>query len=263
MPDTSHEERWLRDSNKGVPDVTPRTEQEARVQLAACYRLSAHFGLDDIIFTHISGRVPGEPTHFLLNPFGLMFREVKASNLVKIDHNGQKVGHSDYEINVTGFVIHSAIHMARPEIDCVMHTHGTDGIAVSSQEEGLLPLNQTAMRFYNRVATHDYEGLALNLGERERLMKDLGKHHTMILRHHGILTCGRTIPEAFILALNFEKCAAVQIKAQNSKLPFKIPSHEVCELTANQLEGGSVPPGHREWPALLRMLDSIDPSYRD
>jgi len=203
MPDTSHEERWLRDTNKGVPDVTPRTEQEVRVQLAACYRLSAYFGLDDVIFTHISARIPGEPKHFLLNPFGPMFREVKASNLVKIDHDGRKVGHSDHEINVTGFVIHSAIHMARPEIDCVMHTHGSEGIAVSCQEEGLLPLNQTAMRFYNRVATHDYEGLALNLGERERLMKDLGKHHTMILKHHGILTCGRTVPEHFALALNF------------------------------------------------------------
>ncbi|PZW48399.1 ribulose-5-phosphate 4-epimerase/fuculose-1-phosphate aldolase [Humitalea rosea] len=252
----------VRDSIAGVTAHAPATEAEARLHLAAAYRLVALMGMDDLIFTHISARVPGEPEHFLLNPYGLGFDEITPASLVKIDHAGRKIGDSPYDANAAGFVIHSAIHMGRPEVDCVMHTHAPASVAIAARPEGLLPLSQFAMRFFNRVALHGYEGLALNLGERERMIADLGQHHTMLLRFHGVLTCGRTIPEAFILAHYFERAAAVQLAAMADGATLPLPPPEVCELTARQFEDQPAPQGEREWPALLRRLDRECPGWR-
>ena len=252
----------IRDSLAGTASQVASTEAEARLHLAAAYRLLALFGMDDLIFTHISARVPGEPHHFLINPFGLGFDEVTPASLVKIDHEGRKLEPNPYDANAAGFVIHSAIHMGRPEVDCVLHTHAPASTAIAARPEGLLPLSQFAMRFYNRVATHDYEGLALNLGERDRLVADLGQHHTLLLRYHGVLTCGRTIPEAFVLAYYFEQAAKVQLQAMADGRALPLPPPEVCETTARQFEDQPMAQGEREWAALLRKLDREAPGWR-
>lgn len=237
-------------------------ERQVRVDLAACYRLMARFGMDDLIFTHISARVPDAPHHFLINPFGLMFHEVRASSLVKVDHDGNLVEPSPWPVNRAGFVIHSAIHMARADVACVLHTHTRDGIAVSCTEGGLAPLNQFALQFYDRVGYHDYEGIALDLDERERLVTDLGGHRAMILRNHGLLTAGRSIHEAFAMMYYLEQACRVQVKVAAMGVPLKVPPPEVCERTARQFEGPDVSVGEKEWPALLRLLEAEDPSYR-
>ncbi|MEL6574804.1 MAG: class II aldolase/adducin family protein [Pseudomonadota bacterium] len=238
---------------------------QAKQDLAASYRLIAHFGLDDGIYTHISMRV-GED-RFLLNPFGLSFDEIRASNLVTIDHEGTIVD-DPYGggVNVAGFTIHSAVHMARHDVACVAHTHTVAGVAVSSQEDGLLPLNQWALEFYNRVAFHDYEGIALDLDERERLVADLGDKNTMILRNHGMLTCGVTVGKATKRMLNIERACRAQVSALAGGVQLRWPSHEVCERTAQQYEGAGASGGSEvdhQWLAYLRLLDRVAPDYKD
>ena len=186
-----------------------------RVDLAACYRLIAHYDMDDLFATHISARVPGPEEHFLLNPYGLLYTQITASNLVKVDLDGNIVGDTEYSINPAGFVIHSAVHAARPDAKCVLHTHTVAGMAVASLEEGLLPLTQKSMRFYNRIGYHDYEGVADDLDERTRLVASLGKHNALILRNHGLLTCGKTVAQAFLLMRNLEKSCKTQLAAMS------------------------------------------------
>jgi len=246
----------------------PTSEAELRIQLAACYRLVAHFGMDDLIYNHISARVPGPEHHFLINPYGLLFSEVTASCLLKIDLEGNKVEPSDYEVNRAGFIIHSAIHAGRPDALCVLHTHSDAGTAISALPNGLAPVSQFAMRYQGHTGFHDYEGVALEAGERERLVRDIGPHNTLVLRNHGVLTVGRTIPEAFILMYYFEKAARVQLLAQSGLAAGEkmvLPAPEVSELAARQfheMAGDILPPGTREWPAFLRLLDRTQPDYR-
>ena len=237
------------------------TEREARVRLAACYRLIAHFGMDDLIYTHISARVPESPGHFLINPYGMMFHEITASGLVKIDYDGNVVESTQNPVNYAGFVIHSAIHAARPDVNCVLHTHTRAGVAVSCLKEGLMSLNQFSAPYYNRVGYHDYEGVATNLDERQRLVRDLGDKRVLMLRNHGLLTAGRSVPEAFQLMYYLEQSCRVQMDLMASRGSINALSHEVSEYTARQCEGVTTH-GEREWPALLRVLDAKDPSYR-
>ncbi len=239
----------------------------ARRDLAAAYRLIAHFGLDDGIYTHISMRV-GHDT-FLLNSFGLSFDEVRASTLVTIDHEGEVIDDPlGNGVNKAGFTIHSAIHIARPDVACVAHTHTVAGVAVSTQERGLLPLNQWSLQFYNRYAFHDYEGIALDLDERERLVTDLGDNDAMILRNHGMLTCGRTVGSATKKMMNLERACQAQVAALAGGAALRWPSHEVCERTARQYEEGSARSESGEvtdfqWEAYLRLLDRIAPDFRN
>jgi ribulose-5-phosphate 4-epimerase/fuculose-1-phosphate aldolase len=237
------------------------TEREARVGLAACYRLIAHFGMDDLIYTHISARVPESPGHFLINPYGMMFHEITASSLVKIDYDGRVVEPTQNPVNYAGFVIHSAIHAARPDVNCVLHTHTRAGVAVSCLKEGLLSLNQFSAAYYDRVGYHDYEGIATNLDERQRLVRDLGDKRVLVLRNHGLLTAGRSVPEAFQLMYYLEQSCRVQMDLMASRGGINVLSHEVSEHTARQCESAGLH-GEREWPALLRLLDAKDPSYR-
>ena len=239
-------------------------EWETRIQLAACYRLVARYRMTDLIYTHISARLPDSPDQFLLNPYGLMFDEVTASNLVKIDLDGKVVEESGYGVNAAGFTIHSAIHAARHDVGCVLHTHTKAGMAVSCQKQGLLPLNQISLQFYNRLAYHDYEGIALDLDERPRLVASLGDKRSMILTNHGLLTAGRTIPEAFSLMFYLERACEIQIAALAGGSELVIPSPEVCEKTARQSElENDAPLGDQEWAAHIRALDREDASYRN
>ena len=230
-----------------------------RVDLAAAYRLVAHYGLEDSIFTHISSRAPVEEGEhaFLINPFGLRFDEVCASNLVTVDIDGRIVRDVyGAGINQAGFTIHSAIHAARRDVHCVLHTHTTAGVAVSSLEEGLLPLNQWSLQFHNRIAYHEYEGIALDLDERERLVADLGDRNVMILRNHGLLTCGRSVGEAFTLMHNLERSCRAQLAIMSSGGAVHRVGGQVAEKTARQYEGSDF--GDRakydpEWEAFKRL----------
>ena len=243
-------------------------EWAVRVDLAACYRLVAHFGWDDLILTHNSARVPGEPNHMLINPMGLMFNEVTASNILKVDFEGNLVAPSEYEPIYAGIEIHGAIYLGRADVDCVVHTHTEADIAVGVQEEGLLPLSQWSMRFHNRLGYHDYEGVSLDMDERERLQHSIGDHPVLVLRNHGLLVTGRNVAEAFSMTYHFERSAEAQLKAQaacaaGAKLVF--PPVETCEKQAAQFATmGNTPRlgGQREWPALLRLCDKLDPNFR-
>ena len=232
-----------------------------RLHLAAAYRLVAHFGLDDSIFTHISARAPKEEAEhgFLINPFGLRFDEVTASNLVTVDLDGNII-RDEYGagINAAGFTIHSAVHAARPEMSCVLHTHTVAGVAISSMKDGILPLNQWSLQFYNRVAFHDYEGIALDLAERERLVADLGDAKAMILRNHGLLTCGGTVGEAFALMYNLERTCKAQLALLSSGADLNRVSEDLAEFTAQQYESMTKDRGNPdrkdpEWEAYLRL----------
>ena len=236
-------------------------EAQARVDLAAAYRLAAHFHLDDIVYTHISLRIPG--THdFLLNPFGTMFGEITASMLIRIDAQGRVLGQQG-RVNEAGFVIHSALHTAREDANCVMHTHTQAGQAFSALACGLLPISQKSMIFYNRIAYHAYEGVAFNLEERARLVADLGHHKAMVLRNHGLLTCGRDAAEAFSLMYQLDLAARVQLDAMATHATLHAPPAEVCEHSANQLATYPLGPEVLEWPALLRLLDRSHAGWRD
>jgi len=249
-----------------IRDLVSPEEWEARVNLAACYRLVAHHGWTDLILTHISARVPGTKDHFLLNPFGLMFEEMTASSLVKLDTDGEIVMDTPYAINAAGFTIHSAVHEARHEVDCVIHTHTVSGMAVSAQKNGLLPVTQTALQFHNHLAYHDYEGIALDLGERERLVADLGTHNAMILRNHGLLTCGRSIPQAFTTMFYLEKACQAQLSAQAGGAlitpPKKVRDHTAAQFNDGETDENAGGDFHQlAWDALLRTLDRVNPGY--
>jgi ribulose-5-phosphate 4-epimerase/fuculose-1-phosphate aldolase len=249
-------------------DRTPQavrldTEWEVRVQLAACYRLIAHFGMDDTIFGHITARIPGAPDHFLINPYGLLFSEMTASALVAVDHAGQALESSAEPVNAAGFVIHSAIHVARPDVDCVLHTHTRAGVAISCLREGLLPINQFALEFAGRIACREYEGIALDLAERERLVRDLADRNVMILRNHGLITAADTVPGAFYLTYYLEQAARVQMDVMASGGTIVTPPPEVQVRTAQQYTSVRNPKltGMRSWPAMLRLLDRVNPGY--
>lgn len=241
-------------------------EWETRVELAACYRLLDHFGMTDLIYNHITARVPGAAHHYLINPYGLMYDEVRASNLIKIDLDGNILEETPYEINPAGFVIHSAVHGAREDVGCVIHTHSRAGTAISALKEGLIPVNQGGFQFHNRIAYHDYEGFALDEEERKRLVADLGAKRVMILRNHGLLTAGRSVAEAFRLIYYLEQACQLRLDALQTGREINLPPEQVREHTAQQWEGGAAGIGTttlREWPALLGMLDRRDPSYRE
>ena len=243
-------------------NVSPE-EWAAREDLAACYRLCVHFRMTDMIYNHISLRVPGSDSHFLINAFGLLYEEVSASNLIKVDFDGKPVDDGRLEANPAGFVIHAAIHQARHDVDCVFHTHTRAGVAVSAQREGLRIVSQHAMRFHGRVGYHDYEGIALDLDEQQRLVRDLGPHKVLILRNHGLLTAGATVREAFDEMYYLELACQIQIDAMSGGAALWQPSIEVCEHAATQFANSNDFLKNRDWTALRRMLDRKDPSYRD
>ena len=260
------EARKLEPVRRPLRERVSAEEWQVRVDLAACYRLVAHYGMTDMIYTHITARVPGPEHHFLINPYGLLFDEINASSLVKIDLDGKVVLQPDHDfpINHAGFVIHSAVHAARANAHCVIHTHTRAGMAVSAQKCGLLPLTQTAMRFYGELAYHDYEGPALDLGERERLVADLGAHRAMILRNHGLLACGPTVAEAFNTIYWLERACQAQVDALAGGLELSLPPAEVAAKTAHLYRPEVRRPwGCLEWPTMLRMLDRRDPTYRE
>ena len=251
---------------------TSEAEWRARVDLAACYRLVAHFGMSDLIYTHITLRVPGGKDHFLINPFGSLFDEVTASMLVKIDVDGnvvdQGAAHSlalRGKVNPAGFVVHSAIHMQATINHCVLHTHSRAGMAVAALKHGLLPLNQKGLEFYNRIGYHDYQGLAFDNAERAGLARDLGPHQALILRNHGLLTVGDDCASAFARMYSLELACRLQVDtlsmAAAAGQALVLPSAEVCEHAARQFENYPEPPRTREWPHLLRLLDRVNPGY--
>ena len=238
-------------------------EWQVRVDLAAAYRLIDHYGWTDLIFTHLSARVPGPEHHFLINPYGMMFDEVTASNLVKIDLDGNIVMHNGYDVNPAGFCIHSAIHMSSEDAQAVMHVHTDDGVAVAAMQDGLLPITQTAMVIHDEIAYHEYEGVALDLGERERLVKDIGDKKLMILRNHGTLAVGETVSACFLMLYNLERACSMQVRAMSSG-SFYQPSEKAIETSRKQgkmlMASGEL--DQLAWPALLRMLDRKDASFR-
>ena len=247
-----------------VKSQVSEAEWKLRVDLSACYRLVALYGWDDLIFTHISARLPGTDHHFLINPYGMTFDEVTASSLVKIDLEGRKLMDSPYEINPAGFTIHSAIHAAREDAQCVMHTHSLNGVAVSATKAGVLPVSQQSIFVLSSLAYHDYEGVALLEGEKPRLVRDLGDKNFFMLRNHGTLTVGPTIADAFLLMYIFESACTIQLRAQaasNELIPIDQKIVAGAQMAAKQVTRSAG--GALAWPALLRKLDRIDRSYRD
>ena len=247
-------------------------EWRLRQELAACYRLLAHFRLTDLIYTHCTVRVPGPEHRYLINPYGLMWEEITASNLVLLDHDGTPVGSRKPYINLAGFVIHGAIHNSRADAQCIVHTHTRAGCAVAAQRDGLLGLNQIALEFYGRVAYHAYEGISYDLDEQQRLVRDLADHPVMIMRNHGLVTVGRTVAQAFLRMYYLEKACEIQMAAQSTGQPLIVPSDEICRRAERQFNAPALTDSahlvadpnelNLAWEALLRMLDRIDPSYR-
>jgi ribulose-5-phosphate 4-epimerase/fuculose-1-phosphate aldolase len=260
-------------------------EWATRVDLAACYRLLAVFGMTDLIYNHVSARIPGSGEQYLINPYGMLYEEITASSLVKIDVQGNTLLQPDhgYSVNVAGFYLHAPIHLARPDVQCIVHTHTRAGTAVSTLSEGLLPLSQTAMRFHGRVAYHDFEGPAINGAECGRVVDDLGKHDILILRNHGLLACGASIAQAFNAMYWLESACRIQVDIlgcnraihhpENSAIANTVSCFSGEEITlANEAQTNPVlnaaarSPhggyGSLEWPALLRKLDRLDPSYK-
>ena len=231
-------------------------EWQARVDLAACYRLVDRYDMADMIYTHITLRIPGTD-HLLINLYGLLYKEITASSLARIDVEGNILWKpdGDYGINRSGYVIHGAIHLARPDVCCIIHTHTRAGMAVSSMQCGLLPMTQTGMRFVGHLGYHDYEGPAVDLTERERLVSDLGAHNAMVLRNHGLLTCGPSVGEAFNLLYNLELACRAQVDAMAAQTALNLPAQEVLDKTAHLYQPGARRPyGVLEWPAMLRLL---------
>ena len=253
----------LKSRRQGSTAPVSDAERATRVDLAAAYRLVALEGWDDLIYSHISASVPDEPGHFLINPFGLTFDEVTASNLVKINEAAEIIGDSPHSVNVTGFALHGALHAACPDAGCVLHLHETAAIAVSAQREGLLPLSQHALRFEGELAYHDYEGLAFSPREGESLVRALGGKTALLLRNHGLVVLGRTVAEAYVLAVTLIKACRIQIAAQSGNAALHRPRDKVIALAAEQLRDGGAVEGVAEWPALLRKLDRIDPEFRN
>ena len=248
-------------------NVLPPDEHAIRVDLAACYRLVALYGWDDLIFTHISARVPGPEHHFLINPYGLMFEEITASSLVKIGLDGNPVGKSNYPVNPAGFTIHSAVHEVREDAGCVMHLHTPDGTAVSTSKERLLPLNQTAQLVLPDLAYHDYEGVALDYDERPRLQRDLGQKNLMLLHNHGTLAVGKTCADAFLRMYLLERACTMQVRTRMlGDVSMDHPTDEaVIEKNAELTRGGGLSSlaDTLVWPALLRKLDRAGSDFRN
>ena len=242
-----------------------RVEWDLRVQLAAAYRIADYLGWSELIYTHISARIPGRDHHFLINPYGLRFDEVTASNLVKIDSDGEAVdGNQVYSANKAGFIIHSAIHMAREDAGCVWHMPTLAGMTVAGQDEGLLPVHMYSHNFWNRVSYHDFEGPSMRLEERERLAKSFSRNDALILRNHGLLTIGKTIPEAFIRFWRLNRACEIQLAAQSAKL--RLPSEKVCEdsfAMGEEFLTDQAGPGELEFKALARKIDRKDASYKN
>ena len=237
-------------------------EWAIRVDLAALYRLCARHGMTDLTYTHLSARVPGDEDAFLLNPWGLLFEQVTASNLVKVDTEGNLLGENRYGVNAAGFTIHSAVHMARHDLICVAHTHTRTGIAISALPQGLRPVNQKAMQFHGRLAYHDYEGIAFDLGERERLIADLGDADAMVLRNHGFLVGGRSIREAWARLYDLEKAAKTQMLAEASGAPLATLSDAFLDEQKNRPRLNRSYNPYDGWESQLRLLDRADTSYR-
>jgi ribulose-5-phosphate 4-epimerase/fuculose-1-phosphate aldolase len=253
-------------SSVEIPSLEGRVSEEEwkiRVDLAAAYRLVAYYGWDDLIFTHLSARIPGPEHHFLLNPYNLMFDEVTASSLVKVDLHGNPVEPTPFITNPAGFTIHSAVHMARPDAGAVIHLHTPHGQAVSAHSDGLLPITQTAMLIRSEVAYHDYEGVAMDLEERERIVADLGDKSAMLLRNHGTLALGETVGEAFLKIYYLERACEAQILALSAgESNLNNPPQGAPEVTAQQGKMGlKIIAGALAWPALLRKAHRLDPSF--
>jgi ribulose-5-phosphate 4-epimerase/fuculose-1-phosphate aldolase len=237
-------------------------EWQTRVDLAACYRLVALYGWSDLVFTHISARIPGPEHHFLINPYGLMFDEITASSLIKVDQHCQKLSDSPHPVNPAGFTIHSCIHAGREDVGCVLHTHTRAGVAVSAQKDGVLPISQQSTLVLSSLAYHDYEGVAVRDDEKPRLQEDLGPATFFMLRNHGLLTVGKTIADAFLAMYAFESTCQIQIAAQSGGGQLTQVEPHIIEGIGHAVQvqgfGGSL-----VWPALLRKLDRIDPSYKN
>ncbi|MBT8100590.1 MAG: class II aldolase/adducin family protein [Gammaproteobacteria bacterium] len=251
-------------NSPSIKESVSAEEWQLRVDLAACYRIIAMYGWDDLVFTHVSARVPGPDEHFLINAYGMLFEEMTASSLVKVDLHGDKVMESDYPINPAGFVIHSAVHEARPEVACVLHTHTKAGVAVSTQADGLLPISQVSLFPYSNLGYHDYEGVALNDDEKPRLVADLGSNNALMLRNHGLLTTGATIADAFLMMYLLETACQIQVMAQSSGghlISVPQPIVDGIQAQAEQVTKGLG--GQLVWPGLLRKLDRRDGTFRD
>jgi ribulose-5-phosphate 4-epimerase/fuculose-1-phosphate aldolase len=249
---------------RSVKGQVPAEEWAVRCDLAAAYRAVAMYGWDDLVFTHISARVPGPGHHFLINPYGMMFEEITASSLVKVDLEGRKVMDSPFEINPAGFTIHGAVHEARADARCVVHLHTIEGVAVSCQKGGLLPLSQQSLFPLASLAYHDYEGVALDPDEKARLVRDLGDKHNLILRNHGLLTCAETVADAFLFMYILQKACEVQIRAQaggGELIPVPKPILDGIRKASGQVLRGAG--GMIAWPGILRKLDRIDASWRE
>jgi len=250
-----------------APQGISEEEWRMRCDLAAAYRLVADLGWTDMLATHLSARVPGTDDHFLINPYGMLFEEVTASSLIKVDQDGNILSDTDYMINPAGFVIHSCIHVARHDVECIMHLHTRDGNAVATQKCGLLPITQHALTIYDQVTYHDFEGPALDLDEQKRLVADLGDKRIMILRNHGTLTAGRTVAEAFVLMYRIERACRMQITAQSGGQELNTIPQSVIDKSVKVNERvfskeGFAPLGEKEWAALLRKLDRQGSDYK-
>lgn len=237
-------------------------EQRLRIDLAACYRLIALHGWDDLVFTHISARIPGPEHHFLINPYGMLFEEITAGSLVKVDLHGRKLDDSPHPINPAGFVIHSAIHAAREDVTCVLHTHTPAGVAVSAQAAGLLPISQQATIALASLGYHDYEGIALRDDEKPRLVADLGERMALILRNHGLLTVGGSVADAFLVMFNLQRACEIQLLAQAGNTPLVTVAQPILDgVKANIVAVTRGMAGNLAWPGLLRLLDRKLPGY--
>ena len=247
-----------------LKEVVSAEEWKLRVDLAAAYRLVAAYGWSDLVFTHISARIPGPEHHFLINPYGLMFEEITASSLLKVDAEGRKLDDSPYPVNPAGFVIHSAIHAARHDAQCVLHTHTLNGIAVSAQKHGVLPLSQQSIFVLSSLGYHDYEGVALRDDEKPRLVADLGDRSFLMLRNHGLLTLGPTIAEAFLAMYLFETVCTIQVRALAGGTPLVEVDPQIIATARQQAAGVTrgAGGGALTWPGLLRRLDRLDPGFR-
>ena len=245
-----------------MKDLVSADEWQLRCDLAACYRLVAMYGWSDLIFTHISARVPGPGHHFLINPYGMMFDEITASSLIKVDQDGNKLSESPLPVNRAGFVIHSAIHAVRDDAQCVIHTHTRAGVGVSAQRNGVLPISQQSMFVLASLAYHDYEGVALHDAEKPRLQDDLGSANFLMLRNHGLLTVGTSIPDAFLSMYTFENACQIQLAAQSGGAELEMIAPEILDGAAEALRVQTAGMGGAfAWPALLRKLNRADDSY--
>ena len=248
---------------QSVKDIVSPEERAIRVDLAACYRMVAHYGWDDLIFTHISARVPGPEAHFLINPYGMLFEEVTASSLVKVDLDGNKVLDSDFDINPAGFNIHSAVHAAREDAHCVLHLHTNEGVAVSILEDGLEAFSQASLFPLSGLSYHDYEGVSLDPDEKQRLVADLGDNNFFVLRNHGLLTCASTIPDAFLFMYIMQRAAETQLLAQGTGKPLiKVPDAILAGIQSMAKEVLKSSGGQMAWPGILRKLDRDYPGFR-